>query len=41
VFGAAVEDPETGFTLTANQVRSEVAAALAQSAQVTTGACAA
>jgi S1-C subfamily serine protease len=41
VFGAAVEDPETGFTLTANQVRSEVAAAPAQSAQVSTGACAA
>jgi S1-C subfamily serine protease len=41
VFGAAVEDPETGFTLTANQVRSEVEAAPAQSAQVSTGACAA
>jgi S1-C subfamily serine protease len=40
VFGAAVEDPDTGFTLTANQVRSEVDAAPAQSAQVSTGACA-
>ncbi|MFD8496889.1 MarP family serine protease [Amycolatopsis sp. NPDC059657] len=40
VFGAAVEDPETGFTLTANQVRSEVAAAPSQTAQVSTGSCA-
>jgi S1-C subfamily serine protease len=41
VFGAAVEDPDTGFTLTADQVRSEADAARAQSAEVGTGACAA
>jgi S1-C subfamily serine protease len=41
VFGAAVEDPETGFTLTAEQVRAEVDAAPSQSARVSTGSCAA
>jgi S1-C subfamily serine protease len=40
VFGAAVEDPDTGFTLTANQVRSEVEAAPAQGSEVGTGSCA-
>jgi S1-C subfamily serine protease len=40
VFGAAVEDPDTGFTLTANQVRSEVDAASAQGSEVGTGPCA-
>ncbi|MFB9923470.1 MarP family serine protease [Amycolatopsis halotolerans] len=40
VFGAAVEDPDTGFTLTADQVRSEVDAAPSQTARVGTGACA-
>ncbi|ATY15333.1 serine protease [Amycolatopsis sp. AA4] len=40
VFGAAVEDPETGFTLTADQVRSEVDAASSQTERVGTGACA-
>jgi uncharacterized membrane protein required for colicin V production len=41
VFGAAVEDPETGFTLTAEQVRAEVEAAPSQTANVSTGSCAA
>ncbi|MEC3975028.1 MarP family serine protease [Amycolatopsis sp. H20-H5] len=40
VFGAAVEDPDTGFTLTAAQVLDEVNAAPAQSANVSTGPCA-
>jgi S1-C subfamily serine protease len=40
VFGAAVEDPDTGFTLTAEQVRSEVDAAPSQTTKVSTGACA-
>jgi S1-C subfamily serine protease len=40
VFGAAVEDPDTGFTLTANQVRSEAEAAPAQGSEVGTGPCA-
>ncbi|MFD2468497.1 MarP family serine protease [Amycolatopsis silviterrae] len=40
VFGAAVEDPETGFTLTADQVRAEVEAAPSQADRVGTGACA-
>jgi S1-C subfamily serine protease len=41
VFGAAVEDPETGFTLTAEQVRGEVDAAPSQTTTVSTGSCAA
>jgi len=41
VFGAAVEDPDTGFTLTADQVRAEADTARAQSAEVSTGSCAA
>ncbi|MCU1684987.1 MAG: serine protease [Amycolatopsis sp.] len=41
VFGAAVEDPDTGFTLTADQIRSEANTARAQSAEVSTGSCAA
>ncbi|MBB1159165.1 MULTISPECIES: MarP family serine protease [Amycolatopsis] len=40
VFGAAVEDPDTGFTLTADQVRSAVDAAPSQTERVATGACA-
>lgn len=40
VFGAAVEDPDTGFTLTADQVRAEVDAAPSQTERVGTGACA-
>ncbi|WP_116205795.1 MarP family serine protease [Amycolatopsis circi] len=40
VFGAAVEDPDTGFTLTADQVRGEVDAASSQTDRVGTGACA-
>ncbi|PKV93471.1 colicin V production protein [Amycolatopsis echigonensis] len=40
VFGAAVEDPDTGFTLTADQVRAEVDAAPSQTDRVGTGACA-
>ncbi|MFD9888195.1 MarP family serine protease [Amycolatopsis sp. NPDC059027] len=40
VFGAAVDDPETGFTLTAEQVRAEVDAAPSQTAGVGTGRCA-
>ncbi|HKN51341.1 MAG TPA: MarP family serine protease [Amycolatopsis sp.] len=41
VFGAAVEDPDTGFTLTAEQVRAEVDAAPSQTTNVSTGSCAA
>lgn len=41
VFGAAVEDPETGFTLTAEQVRAEVDLAPSQTTNVSTGSCAA
>ena len=41
VFGAAVEDTDTGFTLTGNQVRSVIDAAPSLSARVSTGACAA
>jgi len=41
VFGAAVEDPETGFTLTAEQVRAEVDLAPSQTSNVSTGSCAA
>ncbi|GAA3559460.1 MarP family serine protease [Amycolatopsis ultiminotia] len=40
VFGAAVEDQDTGFTLTAEQVRAEVDAAPSQTSNVGTGACA-
>lgn len=39
VFGAAVEDPETGFTLTADEVRPEVAAASQFDDRVGTGPC--
>lgn len=39
VFGAAVDDPETGFALTADEVRDEVAAAPSLDAPVDTGAC--
>ncbi|TNC22936.1 MarP family serine protease [Amycolatopsis alkalitolerans] len=41
VFGASVQDPDTGFTLTVKQVRSAIDAAPSLSAQVGTGACAA
>ncbi|MBN6035150.1 MarP family serine protease [Amycolatopsis sp. 195334CR] len=41
VFGAAVEDPDTGFTLTAAEVAPEVAAASGYGAAVSTGPCAA
>ncbi|TVT51664.1 MarP family serine protease [Amycolatopsis rhizosphaerae] len=41
VFGASVEDSETGFTLTAKQVNSVIEEAPSLSARVSTGACAA
>jgi S1-C subfamily serine protease len=40
VFGASVEDADTGFTLTAKQVRSVVQDASSLSTRVGTGACA-
>lgn len=39
VFGAAVDDPNTGFTLTAQQVADEVAAAPTLTEPVSTGRC--
>jgi S1-C subfamily serine protease len=39
VFGAAVDDTETGFVLTGNEVSDEVAAAPSLSRPVSTGAC--
>ncbi len=39
VFGASVENPETGFALTADEVRREVQRAGAFGAEVETGAC--
>ncbi|HKS45356.1 MAG TPA: MarP family serine protease [Amycolatopsis sp.] len=41
VFGASVEDADTGFTLTAKQVRSVVEGASSMSTRVSTGSCAA
>ena len=41
VFGASVEDADTGFTLTGKQVRAVVEEAPALSARVSTGSCAA
>lgn len=41
VFGAALDDSETGFVLTAQQVAGEVAAASSRTAGVRTGSCAA
>ncbi|MHA6802021.1 MarP family serine protease [Salinifilum ghardaiensis] len=41
VFGAAVDDPETGFALTAQEVADEVQAAPSLSQPVPTGKCAA
>ncbi|GAA3827913.1 MULTISPECIES: MarP family serine protease [Amycolatopsis] len=41
VFGASVEDADTGFTLTGNQVRPVIESAPSLSARVSTGACAA
>ncbi|MGH3491711.1 MAG: MarP family serine protease [Sciscionella sp.] len=40
VFGAAVDDPETGFALTSRQVAPAVRAAPGRSAPVSTGQCA-
>lgn len=39
VFGASVEDPETGFVLTADEIRGEVRKAPNLGAEVSTGAC--
>ncbi|PRX44777.1 colicin V production protein [Prauserella shujinwangii] len=39
VFGASVEDPDTGFVLTADEVRPEVQAAPNMTSAVSTGAC--
>lgn len=39
VFGASVEDPETGFVLTADEVRDEYEAAPGFGAEVSTGQC--
>ncbi|GAB2936361.1 MarP family serine protease [Rhodococcus aerolatus] len=39
VFGASIDDPETGFVLTAGEVSDEVAAAPGLSTQVSTGSC--
>lgn len=41
VFGAAVDDEETGFVLTADEIADEVAAAPTLTAEVDTGSCAA
>nr|WP_208407239.1 MarP family serine protease [Amycolatopsis granulosa] len=41
VFGASVEDSDTGFALTGNQVRPVIESASALSARVSTGNCAA
>ena len=40
VFGAALDDPETGFVLTVNQVQAAVDAAPSRTAAVATGSCA-
>jgi S1-C subfamily serine protease len=40
VFGAAVDDPETGFALTADEVSAELDRALAMTQRVSTGRCA-
>jgi S1-C subfamily serine protease len=40
VFGAAVDDPETGFALSADEVAPDVAVAPALTEQVSTGSCA-
>jgi S1-C subfamily serine protease len=39
VFGAAVDDPETGFVLTADEVADEVAKAPSESSSVSTNQC--
>ncbi|MFC7612509.1 hypothetical protein ACFQV2_01350 [Actinokineospora soli] len=39
IFGAAVDDSETGFALTAAEVREEVAAAPRLTEPVSTGRC--
>jgi S1-C subfamily serine protease len=41
IFGAAVDESETGFALTANEVKQEVAGAPKESRAVGTGTCAA
>jgi S1-C subfamily serine protease len=41
VFGAAVDDADTGFVLTADEIADELAAGLAGTAAVGTGPCAA
>jgi len=41
VFGAAVDDADTGFVLTADEVADELAAGVAATAPVATGSCAA
>lgn len=41
VFGAAVDDADTGFVLTAEEVADELAAGLAATAPASTGSCAA
>lgn len=38
VFGAAVDDPDTGFVLTADEVNGQLAK-IGDTQQVTTGAC--
>ncbi len=40
VFGAAIDDPETGFALTASEVAGTVAAGLTDTTPADTGACA-
>lgn len=39
IFGAAVDDPETGFALTGQEVATEVAGATHETEQVSTGSC--
>ena len=39
VFGAAVDNPDTGFALTSDEVADEVAAAARESQPVPTGEC--
>lgn len=41
VFAASVTDPETGYALTADQLRESAAAGITNSAGVSTQACAA
>jgi S1-C subfamily serine protease len=41
VFGAAVDNDETGFVLTEEEIADDIAAAPNQSEQISTGSCAA